>query len=399
MSVDLSCEVKILHSLCPLPVFFYFHNRPLYITVKMSLITNTAQYDIPFSNKNHKADIMVGNEYMNSSSDWMQYYASVFPSHFDRARSLAMLTQGTTNNAFTQYIDVPSKSLSFFTRANYSFMDKYLFTFTMRADGSSNFAPNNRWGYFPAAAFAWRAIDEDFMAGAKSWLSNLKVRLSYGVTGSDAINSNLWKETWSLSTSASSYTISGDMNDTNSGYGYPYAPGSMMQNPDLKWEATTTRNLGIDFGFLDERIFGTVEGYWSTTNNLLMPVSVNAASGYTFQYQNMGAVSNKGLELSVGGDIVRNSDFTLSANFIYNYNLNKIDKLASSVTANTSGQWVNSENRPSIGAYPLKVGSAIGSITGYAYDGWYTTDDFDYDAATQTYTLKAGIPDRSEERR
>lgn len=359
--------------------------------------TNTAQYDIPFSNKNHKADIMVGNEYMNSSSDWMQYYASVFPSHFDRARSLAMLTQGTTNNAFTQYIDVPSKSLSFFTRANYSFMDKYLFTFTMRADGSSNFAPNNRWGYFPAAAFAWRAIDEDFMAGAKSWLSNLKVRLSYGVTGSDAINSNLWKETWSLSTSASSYTISDSRSDTNNGFGYAYAPGSMEQNPDLKWEATTTRNLGIDFGFLDERIFGTVEGYWSTTNNLLMPVSVNAASGYTFQYQNMGAVSNKGLELSVGGDIVRNSDFTLSANFIYNYNLNKIDKLASSVTANTYGQWVNSEHRPSIGEYFLKEGSAIGSITGYAYDGWYTTDDFDYDAATQTYTLKAGIPDWAED--
>jgi len=357
--------------------------------------TNTISYELPLNTELHRADIMVGQEYIASSSEWMQYSAQVFPSHFDRARTLAMLSQGTTNNAFTQNVGVPGRSLSFFTRANYGLYDRYLFTVTFRADGSSRFAPNNRWGYFPAAAFAWRAIDEPWMAGTHDWLSNLKFRLSYGVTGSDAINANLWRETWALGTSASNYTISSDRSDTNSGYGYSYAPGSMMQNPDLKWESTITRNLGVDFGFWDDRLYGTVEGYWSTTKDLLMPVSVNAATGYSYQYQNMGIVANRGLEVSIGGDIVRTGDFTLSANLIYNYNVNKIEQLSDSVTSNTYGQWVNSEHRPSVGEYFLKEGYAIGSIVGYAYEGWYTVDDFDY--ANGTYTLKDGIPDWAED--
>ncbi|MCR4859996.1 MAG: TonB-dependent receptor [Bacteroidales bacterium] len=358
--------------------------------------TNTVSYEIPFADKSvNRADLMVGQEYIGSSSDWMQYYAQVFPSHFDRERTLAMLSQGTTNNAFTQNVGVPGRSLSFFARANYALYDRYLFTATFRADGSSRFAPNNRWGYFPAAAFAWRAIDEPWMAGTHDWLSNLKFRLSYGVTGSDAINANLWRETWALGTSASAYTISSDRSDTNSGYGYSYAPGSMMQNPDLKWESTITRNAGVDFGFWDDRLYGTLEGYWSTTYDLLMPVSVNAATGYSYQYQNMGVVANRGLELSLGGDIVRTGDFSLSANFIYNYNVNKIEKLSDSVTSNTYGQWVNSEHRPSVGEYFLKEGYAIGSIVGYAYEGWYTTDDFNYENGI--YTLKEGIPDWAED--
>ncbi len=355
--------------------------------------TNTVSYELPLNTEFHRADIMVGNEYIYNDSEWMQYYAETFPSYFDRETTLAMLVNGTKNNAFTQGISIPGKSLSFFTRANYTLLDKYMFTFTMRADGSSRFAPNNRWGYFPAAAFAWRVVDEPFMAGTKDWLSNLKLRLSYGVTGSDAISSSLWKETWSQSSSATNYTISDSRKDTNSGYGYAYSAGSMAPNPDLKWESTLSRNLGIDYGFLDERIYGVIEGYWSTTSDLLMPISIAASSGYSYQYQNMGTVANRGLEFSLGGDIVRNKDFTLSANFIYNYNVNKIEKLAESVTSTNYGQWASSERSPNTGEYYLKEGVGIGAINGYAYDGWYTTDDFDYDPTTGIYTLKAGIPD------
>lgn len=357
--------------------------------------TNTASYELPLNTEFHRADVMVGSEWIANNGEWMQYDAELFPSYFDRDRTLAMLAQGTKNNAFTQSVNLPGHSLSFFGRANYTLLDKYMFTFTMRADGSSRFAPNNHWGYFPAGAFAWRVIDEPFMANTKDWLSNLKLRLSYGVTGSDAISSNLWKESWSLSTGATNYTISDNRTDTNTGYGYPYQPGSMAPNPDLKWESTVSRNIGVDYGFLDERIYGTVEGYWSTTYDLLMPVSVKSASGYSYQFQNMGTVSNKGLELSIGGDIVRSKDFTLSANFIYNYNVNRIEKLSDTVTANTYGQWVNSEHNPSAGEYFLREGAAIGSITGFAYDGWYTTDDFNYDPTTGIYTLKEGIPDWS----
>ena len=354
--------------------------------------TNTISYEIPFANKNiHRADVMLGHEFISNYEEYMQYYAEVFPSHFNRERALAMLTQGTMNNAFTQSISVPGRSLSFFARANYALYDRYLFTVTFRADGSSRFAPNNRWGYFPAGAFAWRVIDEPWMQGSKDWLSNLKLRVSYGVTGSDAIGPNLWRETWALGTSASNYTISDSRSDTNNGYGYSYAPNSMMQNADLKWESTVTRNIGLDFGFWDDRLYGTIEGYWSTTYDLLMPVNVNAASGYSYQYQNMGTVANRGLELSIGGDIVRNKDFTLSANLIYNYNANKIEKLSDAVAVNTYGQWANSEHMPTAGEFTLREGMAIGTITGYKYEGWYTTNDFTYENGV--YTLKPGIPD------
>lgn len=359
--------------------------------------TTTAQYQLPLSNEDHKADIMVGNEYISSSGENMQFYAYEYPSNFDRETAFAMMNQFTNDYTFTTDVDDPSKSISFFTRANYSYLDRYLVTLTLRADGSSKFAPNNRWGYFPAAAFAWRAIDEPFMSNTKDWLSNLKVRLSYGITGSDAINANLWKETWSLSSSPSNYTISSQRTDTEGDFGYAYAPGSMMMNPDLKWESTTTRNIGVDYGFFNDRLYGSVEGYWSTTNDLLMPVNVNQASGYTYQYQNMGTVSNKGIELSIGGDIVRTGDFTLSANFIYNYNHNNIDKLSDAVAVNTYGQWTNSEHCPLTGEYLLQEGKAIGTIRGYKYLGWYTTDDFNYDAATKTYTLKEGIPDYAQD--
>lgn len=358
--------------------------------------TTTASYEIPFKSDIHRADIMVGNEYIRSSSSSMYFYGYKYPSNFDRETTFAMLSQFTDNYTFKTDIGVPGRSVSFFTRANYSLMDKYLFTFTMRADGSSKFAVNNRWGYFPAGAFAWRVIDEPWMASTKDWLSNLKLRLSYGVTGSDAINANLWRETWSLG-GDTSYTISDHRSGTENDYSKPYAPGTMMMNNDLKWESTITRNLGIDFGFLKERVYGSFETYWSTTNDLLMPVAVNAASGYSYQYQNMGVVSNKGIELSLGGDIVRTSDFSLSANFIYNYNYNCVEKLAPSVMVNTYGQWANSEHRPNDGEYFLQEGKPIGVIRGYRNLGWYTLDDFIYDPSNGMYTLKEGIPDFAED--
>lgn len=356
--------------------------------------STTAAYNIPFKNDIHRADIMIGNEVISSNSDYTQFYGYEYPSNFDRDKTFAFLGQYTKDFTLTTSISTPVHSVSFFTRANYTLLDKYMLTLTLRADGSSKFGPSNRWGYFPAAAFAWRASDESFMEGTKDWLSNLKLRLSYGVTGSDAINANLWKETWTLG-SNTNYTISGNRTDTENDYGQAYAPNTMMMNNDLKWESTITRNLGIDFGFLDERIYGAVEGYWSTTNDLLMPVAVNSSTGYSYQYQNMGVVSNKGLELSIGGDIVRTGDFSLSANFIYSYNVNRIEKLAESVMVNTYGQWASSEGTPTTGEFILQEGMGMGTIRAFKYLGWYTTDDFDYDPSTGVYTLKAGVPDIS----
>ena len=356
--------------------------------------TTTAQYQIPFKNQNHRADIMIGNEMRTTNGSNMYFYGYEYPENFDRARTFAFMNQYTKDFTFTTRYNTPGRVVSFFTRANYTLMDKYLLTLTFRADGSANFAPNNRWGFFPSAAFAWRVIDEPFMAGTKDWLSNLKLRLSYGISGSDNIDANLWRETWALSGNTNT-TISTKRTDTENDYGQAYYPGSQMQNPNLRWEATSTANVGIDFGFLKERIYGSIEGYWMVTDGLLMSTPVNGASGYSTQYQNLGTVSNKGIELSVGGDIVRNRDFTLRANLVFQYNANRVEYISPSVTSTKYGSWANSEHRPSDGEYYIEEGSPMGMIKAYQYDGWYTTADFDY--ANGVYTLREGIPDWGED--
>lgn len=358
--------------------------------------TTTASYQLPIKNDNHRADVMVGTEWISSNSQSMSISGTNYPDNFDRDYTFAFINQYLDDASFSTSYGVPGRSLSFFGRANYALMDKYMFTFTMRADGSSRFASNNRWGYFPAGAFAWRMIDEDFMAETKDWLSNLKVRLSYGVTGSDAISANLWRETWSLGGNTN-YTISDQRDNTELDYGQAYAPKSQMQNPNLKWESTLTRNLGIDFGFFDDRIYGTIEGYWATTYDLLMPVPIDPSTGYSTQYQNMGIVSNKGIEFSIGGDIVRTSDFSLSANFVYNFNRNIVEYIDPAVTATKYGAWSSSEGRPSGGEYFIEEGKPMGMIMAYKNLGWYTTDDFNYDPTTGVYTLKDGIPDFTED--
>ena len=351
----------------------------------------TAQYTIPFKNQNHRADIMIGNEMRMTDSSSMYYYAYEFPSNFNRERTFAFMNQYLNDATFSTSYGTPGRNVSFFTRANYTLMDKYLFTVTVRADGSANFAPNNRWGVFPAGAFAWRVSDEPWMAGTKNWLSNLKFRLSYGITGSDSIGANQWRETWSLGGNTNT-TISSQRTDTELDYVQPYAPGSQMMNPDLRWEETITRNVGLDFGFLNERISGSIEGYWMTTDGLLMSTPVNSASGYSTQYQNLGTISNKGVEFQVSGDIVRNSEFTLKAGLVFQYNRNSVDYIAPSVTSTKYASWGSSERVPTQ-EYYIAEGSPMGMIKAFKYEGWYTTDDFDYDPATGVYTLKEGIAD------
>ena len=357
--------------------------------------TTTAQYQIPFKNQNHRADIMVGNEIRTTNSSWMQFYGYEYPENFDRERTFAFLNQYTKDFTFSTNYATPGRVVSFFTRANYTLMDKYLLTLTFRADGSANFAPNNRWGFFPSAAFAWRVIDEPFMAGTKDWLSNLKLRLSYGISGSDNIDANLWRETWALSGNTNT-TISTTRDNTETDYLQAYYPGSQMQNPNLRWEATSTANVGIDFGFLKERIYGSIEGYWMVTDGLLMSTPVNGASGYSTQYQNLGTVSNKGIELSVGGDIVRNRDFTLRANLVFQYNANRVEYIDPAVTSTHFGSWANSEHRPNNPAeFYIEEGSPMGMVMAYQYDGWYTTSDFN--VVNGVWILKDGIPDWGED--
>lgn len=345
---------------------------------------NTLNYQVQGLSDKHSLSFLLGQETIVSKSNSTEIEGHGYPAGFDFDQAFGMIDQtdkSLAKDKFSNSIGTPDKTVSFFARANYSLLDRYLLTVTFRADGSSKFAPNHRWGYFPAGALAWRLSDESFMEGTRSWLDNLKLRLSYGMAGADNIDASLWRETWESTT----VTFNGQ---TYSGY----KPSGMLSNPDLKWETTISRNIGLDFGFFNNRLSGTIDAYWNTTKDLLMCIPIDETTGYSYQYQNIGQTSNKGIEIALNYDILRTKDFTLGVSAAYNYNHNNIDELADNIIAQYGSQWASSATTPTYD-YEFREGKPVGLIRGYICDGYYTTADFNYDPATKTYTLKPGVAD------
>ena len=344
----------------------------------------TVNYEVQGLGDDHSLSFLVGNEILASKSNTSWIYGSGYPEEWGKKEAFGninMTDSSLGKDEYGQTIGTPNHTLSFFARGNYSYKGKYLLTATFRADGSSKFGPNNHWGYFPAAAIAWRLSDEAFMEGTRDWLDNLKIRVSFGTSGADNIDSSLWKSTWTTE------QITVDSNTVTT-----YVPGDMQENPDLKWETTTQRNFGIDFGFLNNRIHGSIDAYWNTTKDLLIVVPVNSTSGYSYQMQNMGQTSNKGVEVALGLDIVHRKNFNLSLNFTYNFNKNNVDKLdvEDNDFANVHTGWGSSMRIPYYD-YVVKEGQPVGLIQTFVSDGYYKTSDFDY--SNGTYTLKSGVPD------
>lgn len=349
---------------------------------------NTVNYQLPIRNDKHSASIVVGQEVNNSHSESISMYSNKFPVGFSSERAFGQMDQyyhdptGIVNSGFSSNIGTPSRLTSYFGRINYSFLDKYLLTGTFRADGSSRFAPTNRWGYFPAGAVAWRINNEEFLKDV-SWINDLKLRVSYGEVGNDGINANLWKTQWSAD-GLTRYSI----NEVQQG---SYSPASTIANPNLKWETTITKNIGVDFSLLNNRIFGSIEVYKNKTKDLLLLTSISAISGFSSTYDNIGSTSNRGIEISLGGAIIRKKDFNVNANFNVSFNKSRVDALAPGVNGLYKSGWASTTVSPNDGDYILQVGKPVGQVRGYIYDGWYTVDDFTY--ANGIYTLKPGVPD------
>lgn len=313
-----------------------------------------------------KLNILLGHEISGNQSKTVENVSVAFDSALTIDEILAAMGNGTALPTKT-YIGAKDNMLSFFGRVNYILMDKYLFTATMRADGSSKFAKGNRWGLFPSLAVAWRMSDEDFMESVDHWLSNLKLRLSYGTAGNNRIDSGLMLTTYSLSG-----------NDAKAPYfGEAYNPmlehGSNLSNPTLKWETTVTRNFGIDYGFWNNRISGTIDAYWNTTKDLLMRTVIPANSGYGFQYQNFGQTSNKGIEFALTAILVDKKNFGLDFNFNISYNRSGIDKLS------VDSPWQSSNWSGSTIAkyedFKVEEGGRLGEVWGYKTDGFFTVYD------------------------
>jgi TonB-dependent starch-binding outer membrane protein SusC len=209
--------------------------------------------------------------------------------------------------------------LSYFGRLNYTFNNKYLLTATIRRDGSSRFAPANRWGTFPSVALAWKLKDESFLNTSKT-VSDLKLRLGYGVTGQqEGIGNYDYLSYYSLSNPSATYQLG----DT---YYQMFRPGGFYAN--RKWEETTTYNAAIDYGFAGNRINGSIDFYLRKTKDLLNSIPAPAGTNFSaYVLANVGSMENKGVEFSFNAQPVRNSDFTWDVSYNVTYNQNTITGL------------------------------------------------------------------------
>jgi TonB-dependent starch-binding outer membrane protein SusC len=348
---------------------------------------NTLNYEVQGLGEDHKLSILAGMEVADSGSESIDAVGVRYPKAYDADRAFANMrdydTSESDKNYFRSSVSPANRLQSYFGRVNYSLFDKYLLTATLRADGSSRFAPSNRWGYFPAAALAWRISDEAFIKDI-SWVNDLKMRISYGSVGSDAISSELWKQSWT--SGVGTYSINEQLQPN-------YVPASdLLANPNLKWETTITRNIGLDFTLFNSKLSGTIEVYKNTVKDLLLVAPVSGLTGFRFTQENVGSTSNKGIELSLSGDIFTSEDFNLQGSFNINVNKGNVDELADGINGSYSSGWGGVAQNPRED-YIFEVGKPVGLIQGYTHDGWYTTDDFDYNPSTQIYTLKPGVAD------
>ncbi|MDR3218001.1 MAG: TonB-dependent receptor [Dysgonamonadaceae bacterium] len=350
-------------------------------------IANTLTYNKRDFLPEHNLTVMLGEELIDSKSENLYTEVRYLPKYIDAISALSMMQLGSTQ-PITTYDSPNVITSSFFGRLNYDYKGKYLASATFRTDGSSKFAPGHRWGYFPSAALAWRISDERFMEVTNAWMSNLKLRLSYGTAGNNRIGNDLWKKTFSIGGDGLLFMEGNETTSTTY-----LIPGNSLSNPDLKWETTITQNVGLDFGFFKDRLSGSVEVYKNITKDLLIRATVPSSSGYTTQMQNIGQTSNRGIEFVLNGTIIQTHDFQLSANFNIAFNKNHIDKLGENKRWEESSGWAGTDGSGPTGDYLIEEGGQIGLMYGFVTDGMYTFDDFYYDDTTGTYKLKPGVAD------
>ena len=309
-----------------------------------------AQYYKDF-NKIHHFDIMAGYEWQHfwrsKNNDYVGYYPET-----NNDASLA-----GTERPHTPYSEKSESYLvSFFGRANYTLLDRYFLTATVRDDGSSRF--KEHWAWFPSFAFAWKANEEAFLKNA-NWLSDLKLRLGYGKTGQQAgsIGDYEWIPSYAISTGTNGfYPVTGT--------GELYRPNNYR--PDLKWETTTTYNVGLDWGILDQRLSGSVDWYYRKTTDLLNYAPLSSMAGYKNQaWQNIGSLKNTGVEAAITWRAIQTKDWFWTMTYNFTYNKNEITDLNGI-----------SENGAPVVNTGIKVGDGSGAYlqanqVGYAMNSYY----------------------------
>ncbi len=307
---------------------------------------NTLSYSKSFGI--HDLDVVAGYTYQTDMGRSLGIGVSGFAGNTTENFDLsAAETIGNPNSGISRWV-----LASWLGRVNYSLSDKYLFTVSIRSDGSSRFGANNKWAVFPSGAFAWRVSDESFMEGI-SVISDMKLRTSYGITGNTALSPYQ-----SLDRFASGRVVY-----ANGVEEVAFFPAG-ISNTDLRWETTAQIDVGIDVGLLDNRLRITVDYYKKNTTDLLASVPLPPSVGFGSILQNIGEIENKGFEFSLSADIISNNDFKWNVFGTLSTNQNKVIEIAGDSDIESSGQgalWSSTNI--------ARVGEPLGSIFGYIEEG------------------------------
>lgn len=352
-------------------------------TTQRKTITNSnvLTYSLKGWKKMHDIDVVLGEETYDLRTEIHSNLYRNFPSFTPYSVAFKQTSLGIPFTGYPKFSKTRYTSLSFFGRINYSLLDRYLFSFNVRADGASKFGPeqSKKWGYFPAGSVAWRVKNEKFLKNS-AFINDLKFRAGFGTVGNNRIDDYLFLTTFR----GDGTYFYGLNNSANIAY-YP----ASLPNTQLKWESTVSRNYGMDISILKSRLNLSVDIYNNSSKDLLLFVPIASTYGYSTQYQNIGKTSNKGVEFQLNGAILRNPEgFNWNANFNISFNKNKILQLGRGQTQFFPAASWGVSGQPT--DYIVRVGDQVGAIWGFVTDGFYKVSDFDYNTATGVYTLKAG---------
>ncbi len=340
---------------------------------------NTLNYNKRL-NKNHYFDVMGGFTLEEGKSSSFGATAIRLPNEVLGLNGLDEGNPSSVGAGTSNYTQV-----GFIGRVNYKLYDRYLFTATLRADGSSRFLGANKWGYFPSAAFAWQINNESFMKKIKA-ISSAKLRVSYGNTGNNGVGNFSAHPAISFANPDASYPINNYPSYTFGGEdnkGFIY---SSLGNADLKWETTEQVDLGLDLGFFKQKLTLEIDLYRKNTKDLLLNAPMSPSSGYNRVFKNIGKVQNQGIEITLGGTPISTKNFTWTSSFNIAFNRNKVLGLAENQLFMATAQGWGDDWR-NIAGYIAKLNEPIAQFYGLIYAGTYKYEDFE-----ESGDLKANIP-------
>lgn len=353
------------------------------LTRKTLTNSNVLTYSISKFKGKHDFDFLVGQETYDLRTELHTQLIRLYPTNTSPDDAFNKTGLGVPFTGYPKLNKTRYTNLSFFSRLNYTYMNKYYFSFNVRADGASKFAPGKQWGYFPSGSVAWRVKNEKFLENVKA-ISDLKFRVGMGTVGNNRINDYLFLTTF-RNDGAYYYGLN---NQAITAY---YSSG--LVNEGLQWESNVSRNYGMDISFLNDRISLSVDYYNNNAKNLLLNVPIASTYGYSTQLQNIGKTSNKGVEIQLNATVIKKADFSWSSNFNMAFNTNRVEALGQNQKLFYPAASWGVSGQPT--DYIVRIGDPVGAMWGLVNDGFYKVSDFDYNAASSVYTLKAGMVNNS----